>query len=295
MSSQETFTEPTDFSSEQAITIQPSGIATYAGPGDWPAAGDAGEAHHHGVGPETILHALRRNFLVVLATGLAAAVIIGVAVGVLLKPKYEAKAVLVIAPKNPLLLTGPSADESSGVADEFNIFRGNQQNLLKEHFVLQAALRDSPKLKNLPSIQREDAKHNAINWLASVIQVDLPKNAGIMNVSVSLPDAKEATVIVNAVVDAYMDQVVNGERAKRRERFESCSTSPRRKRTKCARCGKSSRATWKAWASATTSRHQCAGKWPCRFLQNISANFRRCGSSRPPCWASCRGLRKWQK
>ena len=68
---------------------------------------------------------------------------------------------------------------------------------------------------------REDARHNTIQWLTSVVQVSPEKNSGVMYVSATLPDANEAAAIVNAVVEAYMDEVVNVDRQKRRERYDS--------------------------------------------------------------------------
>ena len=62
-----------------------------------------------------------------------------------------------------------------------------------------AALRNQ-KMQNLPSILREDARHKTIPWLISLVQAEPEKNAGILRVTASLPDAKEAATIVNAVV-----------------------------------------------------------------------------------------------
>ncbi len=91
--------------------------------------------------------------------------------------------------------------------------------LSRADFVITAALRD-PKLKNRACIQREDDKHNAIAWLTGEIRVDFAtKNAGIMEVSATEPDPKDAAAIVNAVVDAYMNEVVNNERQQRRDRL----------------------------------------------------------------------------
>jgi len=153
---------------------------------------------------------------------LVVAVLAGGAAGIwwagLLTTRYTATATLLVAPSEPHLLGG-SAEKPDWT--EFELFRNNQTGLIHEHYVIQAALRDSPKLKNLPSIQREDVKHNAVAWLTKQIRVETPNNTGILKVSATESDPQEAAAIVNAVVDAYMDQVVNGERAKRRERFES--------------------------------------------------------------------------
>ncbi len=153
---------------------------------------------------------------------LVVAVLAGGAAGIwwagLLTTRYTATATLLVAPSEPHLIGG-SGEKPDW--DEFELFRNNQAGLIREHYVIQAALRDSPKLKNLPSIQREDGKHNAIAWLSKQIRVETPSKTGILKVSATESDPQEAAAIVNSVIDAYMDQVVNAERAKRRERFES--------------------------------------------------------------------------
>ncbi len=159
-----------------------------------------------------------RRFLVALL------VLIMVAVGVavwwfgLLTTRYTAKACLLIAPLEPTILSRPGEKVDW---EEFAIFRNNQAKLIRERFVIQAALRNN-KLKNLPSLVREDAKHNSVAWLTDRIHVSFPEDkSGIMEVSATLPDPNDAATIVNAVVEAYMDQVVNVDRQKRRERYES--------------------------------------------------------------------------
>ena len=119
----------------------------------------------------------------------------------------------------PEVLAPTAADLDQG-NNEFEVFRNTQAELLKHRFVLTAALRN-PKLKNLACIQREDARHNTISWLTSTVQVELGKGSGIMKIAAALPDPQEATTIVNAVVEAYMEEVVNYDRQQRRERLDS--------------------------------------------------------------------------
>ena len=219
MSTNESMSEATDLSAEQAITIQPSGVAAYTGAADWMASGESETSPSGMAGPAALFNALRRHWLVMIATGIAAAAVLGTTVWLVQKPKYEATATLLISATNPHILNGSLADEER-VGNEFEIFRSTQAALLKQRFVLTAALRNS-KMKNLACIQREDAQHNTLAWLTSVVQVELGKNSSIMNVSVTLPDGGEAATIVNSVVEAYMDEVVNRDRQARRERLDS--------------------------------------------------------------------------
>ena len=90
--------------------------------------------------------------------------------------------------------------------------------LIKSPFVLTAALRE-PKV-NQPSIQREDARHHAVAWLGEVIQVKCPdEKTGILTVSLTSSDPREAAALVNAVVNAYWNEVVQYEQMRRRVRL----------------------------------------------------------------------------
>jgi capsular exopolysaccharide synthesis family protein len=219
MSTQENSTPSSDLSQEQAITIQPSGIAAYPAATDWnPTEGDQPQAM--GMGLDVLLHAVRRHWLIIAATGVAVGILFGTLAIFTIKPKYEAKAILVMAAVNPKILAGQTADDVGQGGEEFTIFKGNQAALIKERFVIQAALRNN-KMKNLPSIVREDARHNTIQWLTNTVQVSTEKNTGVMYVTATLPDREEAAAIVNAIVEAYMDEVVNVDRQKRRDRYES--------------------------------------------------------------------------
>ena len=129
---------------------------------------------------------------------------------------YTATASLQLARCEPRVL---SRDAKTFDAAEFESFCDLQQSFIKSRFVITAALRD-PRLKNRPCVLSEDAKHNTIAWLTGEIHVNFPaKNAGIMRVSASEPDREDAAAIVNAVVDAYMTEVVNFDREQRRMRL----------------------------------------------------------------------------
>jgi uncharacterized protein involved in exopolysaccharide biosynthesis len=57
--------------------------------------------------------------------------------------------------------------------------------------------------------------------LTSTVRVTPVKDSSYIEVKASLPDPNEAATIVNAVVAAYMDEVVNRDQGKRRERLDS--------------------------------------------------------------------------
>jgi uncharacterized protein involved in exopolysaccharide biosynthesis len=134
----------------------------------------------------------------------------------LLGRTYTAKAYLQIAQREPHIL--PRASEKYDPV-EFEGFCDSQAALIKSPFVIIATLRDA-KLKSLTCISDQSANHNAIHWLPDAIHVDFPsKNAGVMVVSTTEPDPQDAAAIVNAVVKAYMNEVVAADRQKREMRL----------------------------------------------------------------------------
>ncbi len=130
--------------------------------------------------------------------------------------KYTATALLELQPS---LRRFPSAAAERDESAEFKNLRATQMQLVKSSFVIIAALRD-PKVYEQPSIKREEDRHHAATWLAEHIQVKCPDHlAGIITVSLTSGDPKEAAVLVNAVVNTYMNEVVNVDRQVRRERL----------------------------------------------------------------------------
>ncbi|MGA2256909.1 MAG: hypothetical protein ABSG53_19835 [Thermoguttaceae bacterium] len=139
---------------------------------------------------------------------------------------YTAKAVLQLAPFQPHIL--PHAAEKYDPV-EFEMSRDTQAALIRTERVIIAALRE-PGLNKLYCIQRADERHDAIRWLTDAIHVNFPvKNSGVIYVSAtepadindpSLPPGKPAAALVNAVVKAYMDVIVDAERLKRKKRLD---------------------------------------------------------------------------
>jgi hypothetical protein len=126
--------------------------------------------------------------------------------------KHTATAYLRLAP-------GQAKPGSSGSKDDpaaaFDFFCTTAQSLVTDPQVISAALAD-PKLKDRPCVARQD---NYV-WLAGEIQVAMdPKSSDIMQISATEPDRDDAAAIVNAVVRAYMNEIVLAPRQRERERL----------------------------------------------------------------------------
>ena len=106
--------------------------------------------------------------------------------------------------------------------DRFEIYKNTQEMLLRSRFVVRAALSNSA-VKKLASVKRHQASGDAEKWLADRLRVSFPGKAELMKVSIngddSKVDSKEAVTLVNAVVDAYLAEVVNAETDKKGQRL----------------------------------------------------------------------------
>jgi len=148
--------------------------------------------------PIDLLYALRRRWGWALGLGLLSA---GIAVGLallLIPVTYSAAAWLRVAERRPhIMFNKPSGDE-------FLSQRRAQATLITSNLVLNAALR-KPGVAQLPSIR---AEVDPVTWLRKQLSVSFPGNTEILEIAMSGTDPKEVVTIVNAVKDAYMDEVV---------------------------------------------------------------------------------------
>ena len=176
-------------------------------------------------------HALRRHWVVAVGLGVLLAALIGPAVWLTYGARYTANSYLRVATQEPVMVF---PTEQVRVQTEFEIYKATQQQLIKSRFVLTAALRD-PSVTNLACVQAEE---DPVSWLARELRVNYPGKAEIMEVALTGTDPKEVTALVRAVVDAYMDEVVDVERNQRRQQLSELDrvytdkeTEVRQKRT----------------------------------------------------------------
>ncbi len=106
------------------------------------------------------------------------------------------------------LVTIPLADH------EF--FRKAQATLIKSRAVLGPALRD-PKVAKLATIK---SNADPLQWLQDNLVVNIPPDSNLIQVALALPDKSEAVTIVNAVVTAYLENVVEQDLKARINRLE---------------------------------------------------------------------------
>lgn len=125
--------------------------------------------------------------------------------------KYTATAWLMVKSRPPVI---HSQSQQPFSEKEFEIYKKTQMLLLKSQFVLMAALR-KPGIVEIPDVDMARREGDALRWLGEQIKVTFPNDAEIMSVSCTRHNPDEAQTLVTAVVDAYMEEVVNAERDSR--------------------------------------------------------------------------------
>jgi hypothetical protein len=103
-------------------------------------------------------------------------------------------------------------------------YRSTQAALVKSRLVLNAALRN-PKVVAL-TILRDLPE--PIEWLEDHLQVDFQPTPSIMRIGLSGKDPKEMCVLVDAVSQAYLDEIADKENKRRRDRLEALHEVARR-------------------------------------------------------------------
>jgi hypothetical protein len=91
-----------------------------------------------------------------------------------------------------------------------------QETFIRSRLVLSAALRD-PKIAQRPSIKN---RPDPLDWLQQNLVVTNPENSEVLQVAMAPGSASgvDQAAIIDAVVGAYMEQVVNADAQRRMER-----------------------------------------------------------------------------
>jgi polysaccharide biosynthesis transport protein len=162
--------------------------------------------------PLSLLRALRRRWSLALHAGLlCAAVAAGAAYYLVPRAKYTARAMFHVSSTPPIFIKKPSVPES-----DFPAYRQTQLVLLKSRLVLNAAL----KQEGVAKLKVVAKQVDPVDWLEKELQVDFANGSEILRIGMSGEEAAEPMMLANAVVQAYLDQVVNVESKQRRDRYD---------------------------------------------------------------------------
>jgi polysaccharide biosynthesis transport protein len=191
--------------------IRDTAIAPFDPQGGSQALGPAADPMAGGLDYVRILHSLRRRWLLALSLGLVLGGLAGVATWLFLPRGYESVAWLRIRDKSGMFMGG---GRDGG---EYEAYRKTQVQLIKSPFVLTSALR-RPGIANLGTFADQE---DPIGYLMSNIQVGMPGESEVVQIRLRGENAKEITQIVNAVTQAYLNDVVNKEKAERLQRRDA--------------------------------------------------------------------------
>jgi len=162
--------------------------------------------------PIALLRALRRRWPLALAAGLLGAAVTATVVYFLVPPaKYTARAMLHVNSVPPRIVLALRE-----LNPEYGAYQRTQLALLKSRLVLNAAL----KQEGIAKLKVIAKQVDPIEWLEKELQVDFANGSEILRISMSGNEAAEVMALVNAVTQAYRDEVVDVEAKTRRDRYE---------------------------------------------------------------------------
>jgi capsular exopolysaccharide synthesis family protein len=191
-----------------------------------------------------LLRALKRRWFLALSLSLLVASAAAAAGYFLVPVKYTAKIVVFISGRDR------SPFEPDRAVGESNTYQRTQAALVKSRFVLIAALKD-PKIADLPLIK---AQPDPVEWLETALQTDFKASPEILTVSLSGDRADDVRLILNAVIDAYVQEVVTDDEATKLKKISALRDASRRYEEQLA----AKRRTLRDLAEATGSRNEVA-------------------------------------
>ena len=148
-----------------------------------------------------LLRCARGRWLLALTLGTAAGAAAGLAAWkVVPEPKYAASTLIEVKAEKPNLLPGAELNRV-----DMKIFQSTQLSLVRSRLVLNAAL-GRPGVKALPTVA---AQADPVEWLSDELLAEFPAGSELMRLSLSGDRPADLAAVVNAVTEAYIDEVVS--------------------------------------------------------------------------------------
>lgn len=159
-----------------------------------------------------LLKALRHRWLLTLSLGLVCAALASTATWFLLPRTMSlvtASALLYMKSNESQAMIWSAGDRT-----DWYTFKRTQCDLIKTRPVLEEALKD-PLAAALPIAKIT----NAAAWLEKQIKINMNEQSEVIEVSMTGEKPAQVTILVNAVVDAYLKLYVDAERIRREQRL----------------------------------------------------------------------------
>lgn len=193
-----------------ALVAQSNGVPTaMAYPATPPQP--ARSALRGGMDVAWFLHSLRRRWMLALCMGTVTGALTAIGLWVYFPESSSAEALFQVYSQRPTLVF---KDAMPNESKDFSILQRTQVALIKSYFVLQAAVRD-PGIASM-SILADTGTSDPVLWLAGELDVGFLQGSEILRISLS-SDAPPAEIskLVDAVAEAYKDEVIFQERQRR--------------------------------------------------------------------------------
>ena len=156
--------------------------------------------------PQGLLLAWKRRWKQAVLIAIPLALVATAAAWVFVPAYYTSFALLKVASTEPRLVFKKAETEQN-----FDTYRQTQMAMIQSRFVLNAALRQ-PGISDLETIR---TKAYPLEWLEDSVAVDTYNSPEILKISLAGGNPEDITKIVNAVKDAYLDEVVLADRKQR--------------------------------------------------------------------------------
>lgn len=162
-------------------------------------------------GPEPIaqavLRGLARRWRAAVGFGLLAAAVVGAAVWFVLPTPQPTATARILIPQNAQTVVGLQHPDQP-------LERQTQVAMVRSQLVLNAAL-NVKGVSTLPAVKEQS---DPLDWLGKKLIVEF-EGPEILRISLALDDPEQAKVLVNAVYDAFFQEVVNRSVADRQNRL----------------------------------------------------------------------------
>ena len=199
--------------SSTGLVVADQGFLPATAPATWQGMAAARpEILRNPFDPNWLLHSFRRRWILATGLGLLTGALMAALVWWAAPAKLTAIALLELASVKPS--EDYDLTKSRGRTEDFDTYRASQLSKIKSHYVLSSALRQQG-IAELASVKAEQSAPAA--WLQSELEVVFAEREGeLMRVSLKLENGNDAKLLVDAVIDAYIEDVVLEEKLNRK-------------------------------------------------------------------------------
>jgi len=188
------------------------------GPPEYTVPASAAPEAASSIDYRALLGAFRRKWFLAVSIGLVAGLSVSIPAWLLIPAPFTSFSELRISSVDQTIIPVRSPELQA----RFDTYKQTQMRLAKSPFVLTAALRDK-KVAATSLIREQD---RPVDWLEESVAVSSPANEFI-RISLSGERPRELADIVNAITDAYHEEIIDADRTKRTARLASLEKAHR--------------------------------------------------------------------